>query len=164
LAGPSPEFRLQTVHESLAAFQQAIEAARGQQPPADLAMLAAAAPAFELDEVLIQVPAGPQANYVTSIQYEYAPGTMREVRPLLEEFIQRRTADGGRFALMSRVSGGAPAFSVAGLYQNLAELEASRSKNIADPASGEWIRRLSAFLARPADLPEIGRIVARSAA
>ncbi len=161
LAGPSVEFRMQVFYESLRDMQQAIEAVPTQQPGPELSSLAAAAPALELDEVLAPPPDG-QWNYISRLTCEYAPGKLRETRSLLEEIIQHRTANGGSSALLMRVSGGAPALMVAGFYHELAELEATRAKALADPAGAERLQRLAPLLARPNNLPELLRIVARS--
>jgi len=163
LAGPQPEFRVQLFYDSLTDLQQALEAARSQQPRADLGSLVAAAPALELEEVLTPVPPGPPPNYVSRVVYEYAPGKLHELRALLDELMQRRSAAGGRANLTMRVSGGAPALSMAGFYQDLGALEATRAQALADPAGAERLQRVAALLARPAALPDIYWIVARSA-
>jgi len=163
LAGPQPEFRVQLFYDSLTDLQQALEAARSQQPRADLGSLVAAAPALELEEVLTPVPPGPPPNYVSRVVYEYAPGKLHELRALLDELMQRRSAAGGRSNLTVRVSGGAPALSMAGFYQDLGALEATRAQALADPAGAERLQRIAALLARPFALPDIYWIVARSA-
>jgi len=146
LAGPQPEFRAQLFYDSLTDLQQALEAARSQQPRADLGSLVAAAPALELEEVLTPVPPGPPPNYVSRVVYEYAPGKLHELRALLDELMQRRSAAGGRSNLTVRVSGGAPALSMAGFYQDLGALEATRAQALADPAGAE---RLHAYRRAP---------------
>jgi len=95
--------------------------------------------------------------------YEYAPGKLHELRALLDELMQRRSAAGGRSNLTVRVSGGAPALSMAGFYQDLGALEATRAQALADPAGAERLQRIAALLARPFALPDIYWIVARSA-
>jgi len=163
LAGPALEGRVITFHDSLAALEQHLEGARASVPegPLPFGPLLASSPSIEQVERLQTAPAGPPPGVVVESVFEFAPGKGRELRSLLEELAARRNAQGGRMGIGTRVSGGAPAHLITSFHPDLASVEKARATQLADPEAPARAQRLAALLARPADLPEIFKIVAR---
>ncbi|HLZ71798.1 MAG TPA: hypothetical protein VKV26_17995 [Dehalococcoidia bacterium] len=163
LAGPSPEYRVTTLHDSLAALEQALNDAWANRPKGatPLAGLAAKAPAIELLEVLLPAPEGPNPGAVAQTAFEFAPGKGPEVRRLLEEIAKKRNAEGARMGIAMRVSGGPPAYFLTGFHADLAAVEKARAAALADPEAPARAQRLAGLLARPPELPQIFRIIAR---
>lgn len=163
IAGPAPEVMVTYMYDSLAALEQALAEQQAARPegPLPAAGLLAVAPAVDLLEVLLPLPAGPEARVVTQQVIEFAPGKGPELRRLMEEIVGKRNAAGSRVGIATRVSGGEPAHLLTGLHADLASLEKARAAALSDPEAPARAQRVAALLAHPAELPQIRQIVAR---
>jgi len=124
--------------------------------------LMAATPDRELWETVVALPPGPNPAFISRFTYEAAQGEAGALRQLVETFITERNSAGGRSGVQVKVYGGAQAVATVNAFADLASLEATRARAIADPAGQRYTRALASVLARPSATPDVFRTLAGS--